>query len=364
MPKTILIYSTQGEFLEQLESCLEADSDFIIVPVQSSDQALNAVTNRKFDAVILDAADGDLPTDRFTNDLLDQHPGTRILLYLPENDAFHPEAMETVAHKVLAKPFSAKALIESLNDLFASPPIPEPLPEDLLEDALTGEERDSLRSEDTQPQQELTEPQTDALADENSEPQDVSPPLDLTPAEPETSDAAPAPVVEPSPNPTEEPVIEKQGIEEKSEEAVTTLEAEIPETPGTSPMGLAGIHLDYAVVIIPRHAQQYLVSDLADRLGFILPQLHQSLGWRMNAVAIRPQYLSWHFSIPGTVTPLEAVEKIRQLTSAHLYTNFPELQQQNEDQDFWAPGYLIMSSVWSISPGIIKAFIDRARNPQ
>jgi REP element-mobilizing transposase RayT len=150
----------------------------------------------------------------------------------------------------------------------------------------------------------------------------------------------------------------------------SAVEASIPEkdagpaVPGTEPMNLAGIRLDYNAVLIPRHDQQYLARDLADHLSVILPQMHQGLGWRVNGISIRPHYLSWNFSIPATVTPLEAIEQIRQLTSTQLYTSFPELQNVDTDQDFWAPGYLVMSGVRFISPGIIKEFIDRTRNPK
>jgi REP element-mobilizing transposase RayT len=152
--------------------------------------------------------------------------------------------------------------------------------------------------------------------------------------------------------------------EESSVEAPITENDTGPVVPGTEPMGLAGIRLDYTAVLIPRHDQQYLARGLADRLSAILPQLHQDLGWRVIGISVRPHYLSWNFSIPATVTPLDAIEQIRHLTSTYLFTSFPELKNVDTDQDFWAPGYLVMSGERSISPGIIKEFIDRTRNPK
>lgn len=124
------------------------------------------------------------------------------------------------------------------------------------------------------------------------------------------------------------------------------------------------LRLSYSCVLIPCHLQQYLVRDLAARLGFILPQIHLSHGWRVTGISIRPLYLQWYITLPINTDPVEAINEIRHRTSVHLFTNFPELIPHTSDQDFWAPGYLMMSGTQTMPPSVIQAFIDRTRTLQ
>lgn len=129
----------------------------------------------------------------------------------------------------------------------------------------------------------------------------------------------------------------------------------------TAPLNVHSLRLNYSCVLIPRHPQQYLVRDLADRLGFILPQIHLSRGWRVTGISVRPLYLQWCITLPADTDPAEAINEIRQRTSIHFLTDFPELNPHESDQDFWAPGYLMLSGTQPMPPSVIQAFIDRAR---
>jgi len=96
-------------------------------------------------------------------------------------------------------------------------------------------------------------------------------------------------------------------------------------------------------------------------LGFILPQIHLTQGWKITGISIRPTHLLWQFNLPANISPLDAVAQIRRRTSTHIFTNFPQLAAENMSNDFWAPGYLILSGDTPPTPPTIREFIQRTR---
>lgn len=99
----------------------------------------------------------------------------------------------------------------------------------------------------------------------------------------------------------------------------------------------------YHCLIVPQDEKTYLVRDLAERLGYLLPQVHLINGWKLKSLTIRPQYLLWSVSLPLECTPRDVVEKVKSQTYSHIQTNFPEILLHNENADFWADGYLVLS---------------------
>jgi REP element-mobilizing transposase RayT len=134
--------------------------------------------------------------------------------------------------------------------------------------------------------------------------------------------------------------------------------------PGTSPLGVKSVRFEYFCVLIPDNPNQYLARDLSDRLGFILPQIHISKGWRVTSLAVRPLFLMWQISLPADTCPADAVDEIRRRTTSHFFTNFPHLLTGNTGNDFWAPGYLILSGAQAPSNSLISEFIQRTRLAQ
>ena len=128
------------------------------------------------------------------------------------------------------------------------------------------------------------------------------------------------------------------------------------------PVNLQSLRLQYSCVLIPRDPQHYLVGELAERLGLVLPQVHLKLGWRVTGMSIRPQYMQWFAALPLDVNPVEAVSEIRQSTSAAILSNLPELKSSAGEEGFWAPGYLALSGNLATPPSIIREFIQRTRS--
>ena len=141
-------------------------------------------------------------------------------------------------------------------------------------------------------------------------------------------------------------------------------EPPVESVPGTTPLGVKSIKFEYSCVLIPENQQQFIARDLSDRIGFILPQIHMTSGWRVTSISVRPLFLMWRISLPASTSPRDAIFEIRKRTTEHLYSNFPELLKNNNEQDFWAADYLILSGAQSPSSSLIQEFIQRVRKSQ
>jgi CheY-like chemotaxis protein/REP element-mobilizing transposase RayT len=122
--------------------------------------------------------------------------------------------------------------------------------------------------------------------------------------------------------------------------------------------------LFYACLLIPRLPQHHLTGDLASQLSDWMSQLCLAFGWRLDFISIRPDYLQWIASVPPTTSPSYLMRVIRQQTSQRIFAMFPTLERDNPSGDFWAPGYLIMSSSQPPPPHVVKEFIQQTRHYQ
>lgn len=172
----------------------------------------------------------------------------------------------------------------------------------------------------------------------------------LPPAEPSILPAAPSAALPEVELVSEQ--VDKAILEETSEE--TELH---PPTPT-----LAGLY--YACLLIPRLPQHFLVGDLAKRLEEWVGQICLAFGWRLEHLTVRAEYLQWIVNVPPTVSPSYLMRVIRQHTSERIFGEFTSLVRENPSGDFWAPGYLIMSSRQPPSEHLIRHFIEQTRHHQ
>lgn len=122
--------------------------------------------------------------------------------------------------------------------------------------------------------------------------------------------------------------------------------------------------LKYTCVILPRLPQHYLTGDLADKLAGWVPQACLAYGWRLEAIAIRPDYLQWTVQVAPAVSPGNLVRILRQRISYHIFGAFPHLSEQNPSGDFWATGYLIVSGPQPPSAQLLRDYINQTRKRQ
>jgi len=123
-------------------------------------------------------------------------------------------------------------------------------------------------------------------------------------------------------------------------------------------------HLTYACLLVPRFSSHYLTGDMADRISEWLPQICIAFAWRLEFLAVRPEYVQWVLNVPPATSPGYLMRIIRQQTSEKIFTEFPRLKKENPSGDFWAPGYLIMGGSQPHPSQLVKDYIKQTRTRQ
>ena len=66
----------------------------------------------------------------------------------------------------------------------------------------------------------------------------------------------------------------------------------------------AGVyHLTYACLLLPRFSEHYLTGEVADKLSEWMPIICIAFGWRLEYLAVRPEYLQWVSNVPPATSP-------------------------------------------------------------
>lgn len=130
------------------------------------------------------------------------------------------------------------------------------------------------------------------------------------------------------------------------------------------PVSAGMYHLNYACLLVPRFSSHYMTGDLAEGLGEWFPNICVAFGWRLEFMAVRPEYLQWVVSVPPNTSPGYLMRIMRQQTSEKIFAEFPRLQRENPSGDFWAPGYLIMGGSQPHPQQLVKDYIKQTRDRQ
>ena len=130
------------------------------------------------------------------------------------------------------------------------------------------------------------------------------------------------------------------------------------------PVSPSVYNLTYACLLIPRFTEHLLAGDLAERLTAWIPQTCVAFGWRLEQIAVHPDYLQWIVNVPPAASPAYLMRILRHHTSEKIFAEFPRFTKENPSGDFWAPGYLIMGGTQSPPVQLIKEFIQQTRQRQ
>jgi REP element-mobilizing transposase RayT len=122
--------------------------------------------------------------------------------------------------------------------------------------------------------------------------------------------------------------------------------------------------LNYTCVLIPRLPQHYLTRELSEKIGQWVQQLCLAFGWRLEGIALRPDYLQWTVQVAPTISPGNVIKIVRQRTSDLIFEQFEILRKENPSGDFWAAGYLIVSGAQPPSAALLRDFIQQTRRRQ
>ena len=123
-------------------------------------------------------------------------------------------------------------------------------------------------------------------------------------------------------------------------------------------------HINYACLLIPRFSNHYITGDLAERLGEWLPNICIAFGWRLEYLAVRPEYLQWVVNVQPNTAPGYLMRIIRQQTSTKIFSEIIRLKREIPSGDYWAPGYLIMSGSTAHPPQLVRDYIRQTRQRQ
>jgi len=123
-------------------------------------------------------------------------------------------------------------------------------------------------------------------------------------------------------------------------------------------------NLVYTCILLPRLPEHTLSGDLAHYLAEWMPQLCLAFGWQIEGLVIQRQYLQWSVQVLPAISSGNVVRIIRQQTSQLIINTYPRYQAQNPQDDFWAPGFLIISGSEPPSPFTVVDFIQQTRQRQ
>jgi len=123
-------------------------------------------------------------------------------------------------------------------------------------------------------------------------------------------------------------------------------------------------NLTYACLLVPRFTSHYLTGDISDRLSEWLPNICIAFGWRLEYLAVRPEYVQWVVNVPPSTSPGYLMRIMRTQTSEKIFTEFTRMKKENPSGDFWAPGYLIMGGTQPHPPQLVKDYIKQTRDRQ
>lgn len=122
--------------------------------------------------------------------------------------------------------------------------------------------------------------------------------------------------------------------------------------------------LSYACLLIPRFTAHYLIGDIAEDLHEWMHRICIAFSWRLEDIAIRPEYMQWVLYVPANTPPSRCIRTIREQTSKRIFADFPHIRRENMSNDFWAPGYLVLVGPTPHPPEMINEYIRLTRQQQ
>lgn len=189
------------------------------------------------------------------------------------------------------------------------------------------------------------------------------------------AEAPPAPAASEAPAPPEPTLSSSQPataeslpafLPEEEDLAVNhaTLLPDLTSIQQIEPISTSFSQIFYTCVLIPRLPSHFLTGTLGEQVGQRVQQLCLAFGWRLEGIAVRPQYMQWSVQVNPSIAPASVIRVIRQRTSSFIFEHFPALAEENPSGDFWASGYLIVSGPQPPSPRLLRDYIEETRRRQ
>ncbi len=130
-----------------------------------------------------------------------------------------------------------------------------------------------------------------------------------------------------------------------------------PESPGQA-------SLCYTCLLIPRFHDQFLVGMISQLLAKSIPQICIAYDWRLDRLTIRPTHVQWTIFASPKVAPAKIIRIMRKETSKAVFELKPDFLKGHLSNDFWAPGYLLLSGYLPPSQSMVKEYVHGTRQAQ
>jgi REP element-mobilizing transposase RayT len=98
---------------------------------------------------------------------------------------------------------------------------------------------------------------------------------------------------------------------------------------------------DITFYLVPRLGQHHLVGELSRHLRSWMQLICAKYGWEMILLSVRPDYIKWTLGDFPESLIQEMLRLIRIETSKKIFRFFPDLREDTQGGDYWAPGYLV-----------------------
>jgi REP element-mobilizing transposase RayT len=152
---------------------------------------------------------------------------------------------------------------------------------------------------------------------------------------------------------------------------VTPSFIEMDPSPRNDPVTSAEVQLEsetlyvhdlaYACLLLPRLPTHLITGELPELLNREITRLCVAFGWRLEHLALRPQYLHWVVSVGPEVAAAQVIQEIRQHTSALVFESFPRFEKENPSGDFWAQGFMVVHGRRALDGVLVQDFIQQTR---
>ena len=120
----------------------------------------------------------------------------------------------------------------------------------------------------------------------------------------------------------------------------------------------------YTCLLLPKLSSHILLPDVANQLQEVMRQISSSFGWLLEFQSIKPEYLQWTVRVSPSVSTAYIIQVFREETSRKIFEYFPVFKNENQSDDFWAPGYLIFSGLHQHPIEVIERYTYLTRRQQ
>jgi len=120
----------------------------------------------------------------------------------------------------------------------------------------------------------------------------------------------------------------------------------------------------YTCVLLPCNPGHLLTGELQVELKEWIPLFCNTFGWQLDDLQIQPNCLQWSIRVDPGVSQSYMVRLLREQSTQHLAEKFPQTSPYSGENDFWAPGYLIISGRQPPAVEYIEGFIRQTRRRQ